>query len=197
MTSSLVASFCTVSDAEKALLELRHLGVKSSEMSLVAVEGSTDPYGIYAWESGMYEKDDDWVAEEEMVSEIRRQSLIDAGLGALKGCVIGLTIGLIAGLVSLYSPGLGLITDGDAVSSALSGMAAITAAGIGVGGILGYFADQTLVEDDLPFGGQGMSDGEAVVWVNLSKDANRAEFETILSEHNASSVNLVSAAYLS
>jgi hypothetical protein len=71
----------------------------------------------------------------------------DAGAGAAKGAGIGLGIGVLAGLASLFVPGVGLVFGGGALAGALAGTAAATAAGALAGGVTGFLKDQGMTEE--------------------------------------------------
>jgi hypothetical protein len=115
----------------------------------------------------------------------------DAGAGAAKGAGIGLGIGVLAGLASLFVPGVGLVFGGGALSGAFAGAAATTAAGAVAGGVTGYLKDQGMPEDlALTYHG-AVQRGGAILAVSLPSDnVDEATAMQIATKYGAVDVHL-------
>lgn len=115
----------------------------------------------------------------------------DAGAGAVKGAGFGLGVGVLAGLASLFVPGVGLVFGGGAFASALAGAAATTAAGAVVGGVTGYLKDQGLPEEVATRYHTSIQQGGAIL--SLTLPSGNVDEETalqIVSKYGATDVHV-------
>src|SRR5262249_28026993 len=90
----------------------------------------------------------------------------DAGVGAAKGAGIGLGIGVLAGLATLFFPGIGLVVGGGALAAAIAAAAGTTAAGAVAGGVYGHLKDQGVPEEVARNYSRTFEQGGAILAVN-------------------------------
>jgi len=115
----------------------------------------------------------------------------DAGAGAAKGAGIGLGIGVVAGIASLFVPGIGLVFGGGALAGALAGAAATTAAGAVAGGVTGYLKDQGMSEElASSYHGTVQSGGAILAVAVPSGSVDEATAMQIVSKYGAADVHL-------
>jgi len=70
----------------------------------------------------------------------------DAAQGAAEGGVAGLAVGALAGLISIFIPGYGLVVGSGALATAVAAAIGTGAAGIVTGGVIGYLKDLGVAE---------------------------------------------------
>lgn len=113
----------------------------------------------------------------------------DAAAGAEKGALAGLGVGLVAGLTSLFLPGVGWVLGGGGLSLALAGTAAATAAGAAAGGVAGYLKDQGIPEDVLTRYRGAFERGGAILGVLPTESVSRPTIEAILAKYGALNID--------
>lgn len=133
MEQTLYATFGDRSRAEHAVGALLDHGVAAEDISLVA-----------GWQADGGEGADPVEQAKHGISTTTGE---DAAAGALQGAGVGLGFGAIAAALSLFIPGLGLVTGGGALAAALAAAAASTAAGAAAGGVVGFLKDQGVGEE--------------------------------------------------
>ena len=100
----------------------------------------------------------------------------DARVGATKGAGIGLGVGVLAGLASLFIPGIGLVLGGGALAAAIGAAVGTTVAGAVAGGVYGYLKDQGVPEAAATAFTQTLEQGGAILTVHVpSGNVDRAD----------------------
>lgn len=163
MGKIVVGMYDELSDAQKAVDELKRKGFSSDDISLVA----GDTRGEY----GKYLKDRD--------SSTVEDTSDGAAAGAGIGAVIGGLGGLLVGLGALAIPGIGPVIAAGPLVSALAG------AGIGAaaGGLLGALVDAGIPEEQAELYTEGVRRGSTLVTVR-SADDRASQAVDILNRHN-------------
>lgn len=138
--------------------------------------------------------DDDHDAEGSAKHGISTTTGADAGSGAMKGAGIGLGLGILAGIASLFVPGVGLVVGGGALAAALGGAAATTAAGAVAGGVTGYLKDQGVDAHIAEDYDNVVKNGGALLAVTVpSGNVDEARVREILGKYGAANVNAYAA----
>lgn len=115
----------------------------------------------------------------------------DAGVGAVKGAGIGLGVGVLAALASIFIPGVGLVTGGGALATAIGAAAGTTAAGAVAGGTYGYLKDQGVPEATAKVYNQTLEMGGSILAVHVpSNDVDQSTIEGIMEKYGAVSINI-------
>lgn len=115
----------------------------------------------------------------------------DAEAGALKGAGVGLGLGVIAGLASLFIPGVGLVTGSGMLAAAIGAAAGTTVAGAVAGGVVGYLKDQGVPEEAVSRYQGDIERGGAVIAVRLpSGKVDEATARQVLAKYSANNVAL-------
>jgi hypothetical protein len=190
MAQTLYAAFDDAAMAEKAAGALLDHGVRAEDVSLVATaegvgykggdvpERETRPGATAAAAKG----------------GISTTTVGDAESGAVKGAGIGLGLGTLAALLSLMIPGVGLVTGGGALATALAAAAGTTAAGAATGGVYGYLKDQGVPDAAASDYERSLKNGGAVMAITLpSGDIDQATVSSILAKYNARGVQTYGA----
>lgn len=113
----------------------------------------------------------------------------DAGAGAAKGAGVGLALGILAGVASLFVPGLGLIVGGGALATAIGGAVATTAGGAIAGAVTGYLKDQGVEEHLATTYGDTLSSGGALLELTIpSGDVDEMKAREVLMKYGAGNV---------
>lgn len=107
----------------------------------------------------------------------------DAGKGAAEGAAIGAGLGIAAALISLFIPGIGLVTGGGALATALGGAAGATAAGAVAGGVTGFLSDMGMPADAARDYEAALKRGGILVSVHDADDADQGEIRQILQKY--------------
>lgn len=182
MVETVYASFADPADAERAVGALLDHGVKDEDISLVAHEA-------YRRDEMLADMDDDERDEDPVAAAkhgISTTTGADAASGAITGAGVGLGVGAVAAIASMFLPGVGLITGGGALATALAGAAATTAAGGVVGGVTGYLKDQGVPETHAAKYNEAISGGGAVIAVRAPSDeVSHTEIHEVLSKYGA------------
>jgi hypothetical protein len=114
---------------------------------------------------------------------------VDAEVGALKGAGVGLGLGVIAGLASLFVPGVGLVTGAGALAAAIGAAAGTTVAGAVAGGVVGYLKDQGVPEEAVSRYQGDLDKGGAMIAVRLpSGKVDEAAARQVLLKYSANNV---------
>jgi hypothetical protein len=184
MAETLYASFADVAAAERAAGALLDRGVQGEDISLVSHRHQTSGVSRSAeqWDEEADDRDEDPV--EVAKHGISTTTAADAGSGAITGAGVGLGVGTIAAVASLFLPGIGLVTGGGALATAIAGAAATTAAGGVVGGVTGYLKDQGVPDYHAERYHEVVQGGGAMIAVRVpSNDLDRAEVEDVLAKY--------------
>lgn len=191
MTNTIYASFEADDQAIKAAGALLDYGVKNEDLTIISqgTESALHAYGIKA--SSNHDDDDDLDAAEATAKKgISTTTPADAAAGAAKGAGIGLATGVIAGLASLFIPGIGLVLGGGALAAALGGAALTTGAGILAGGVTGYLKDQGIPEEQIVAYNNVVSQGGAIVAVTLPSDeVGGSQIMDVLNKYGAMNIS--------
>jgi uncharacterized membrane protein len=115
----------------------------------------------------------------------------DAGSGAAKGAGIGLGVGVLAGLASLFIPGVGMVIGGGALATAIGGAVGTTAAGAVAGGVTGYFKEQGVPDDAVQQYSNTLSGQGAVLAIGIpSGKVDEGIARQVVSKYGGGDVNL-------
>lgn len=179
MRETLYASFVNYGDAQKASGALLDRGLRPEDLSAVATPSAHDDI---VHDSARLEHG----AKTGMTTTTGN----DAAAGAAKGAGIGAAVGAAALVASLFVPGVGLVTGGGALATALGALAGTTAAGAAVGAVAGYLKDQGVPADVATRYEDAVTRGGAIIAVALpSAGVDRASAEGILLKYGANDVN--------
>jgi hypothetical protein len=140
----ITALFDTYEDAALAIRELKDLGVRSEDISIIA--NNAEGYVVDA---------DEEVAE-------------DAGAGAGIGALLGGAGGLLAGLGAIAIPGLGPVLAGGWLLSTAVGAVAGAAVGGIAGGIVGALNEAGVPETDAHVFAEGVRRGGTLVTARVT-----------------------------
>jgi hypothetical protein len=174
MGQTIYASFAAAENAEKAAGALLDHGVRAEDISIVA-PGADLERGT----------DTDAAAKK----GISTTTPADAGSGAGKGAGVGLGVGILAGLASLFVPGVGLVVGGGALATAIGGAVGATAAGAVAGGVTGYLKDQGVPEAVATDYEAALKQGGALLSVSVpSGDVGAVTVQDVLTKYNAQNV---------
>jgi hypothetical protein len=191
MADTIYASFADADMAQKAVGALLDHGVRCEDITFLANEEYGRRYGYDRVDA--VDDDDDDHDRNPVASAahgISTTTGADAASGAAKGAGIGLGLGAAAAIASMFIPGVGLVTGGGALASALAGLAASTAGGAAAGGATGYLKDQGVPEAAAMDYDKAIRSGGAMVAVTVpSNDVDRATAESVLAKYNAGNVN--------
>jgi len=111
-----------------------------------------------------------------------------AGAGAVVGTGIGGTIGLLAGLGTIFIPGIGPIVAAGPLVALLTGAGVGAAAGAAVGGLVGALTKVGVPEHDAHFYAEAVRRGGTLVTVRATDEAAN-DVADILSDHGAVDVD--------
>jgi hypothetical protein len=144
----------------------------------------------YAGTNRLFDENIDNEYSDAMVkSGITTTTAEDAGAGAVKGTGIGLGLGVLAGIASLFIPGVGLVVGGGALAAAIGAAALTTGAGAVAGGVVGYLKDQGIGEVEAARYQQNIGAGGALVAVNLpSNGVDLQAAELVLHKYGATEI---------
>lgn len=165
MTRTITKLFDSYADAQRAVEDVKALGIPDSDISLVA----SAPADVRDRVGDRGPTDD----------ERAREAGHDAAKGAELGGVLGGVGGLAAGLGLLAIPGLGPVVAAGWLISTAVGAAAGAAAGGAAGGIVGALTHAGVSEEDAHVYAEGVRRGGAVVSVRV-EDARAGEVEAAL-----------------
>ncbi len=184
MNNTIYSTFADPAMAEKAVGALMDYGVKKEHISVVMPEGYTSSY--VSDDEDVDASDTDVIKTEKAGKEgISTTTGADAGKGAVKGAGIGLGVGVLAGLASVFVPGVGLVLGAGALATAIGGAAGATAAGAVAGGVTGYLKDQGVPEDQIANYNNVLKSGGAMVAVTpTDEDVDTAEIQAVLNKYN-------------
>ena len=158
MTSTILATYNTIEEAQDAIHDLTSSGFKSDDIGL-ATHNTTDMY---------YDED------------------VPAGEGAGFGATVGSVFGAVAGLVAITIPGIGPVIAAGPLAAALgaitgAGIGAVS--GAVTGGITAALVNFGVSEEDAHYYAESLRRGAALVSVNVyDNDADRAT--QLLQKHN-------------
>jgi hypothetical protein len=143
------ALFDSRADAERAITELRRMGVRDDDLSVVLRHDEGGAPG--APPSG----------------EVR-----EVGSGAGKGAVVGAGVGALFGLASALIPGVGPLITAGALATVLGSTGGAMAAGAVVGGTTGAFAGGLaragFTKEEAHYYGSAVERGEVLVAVDAA-----------------------------
>lgn len=145
---NVIALFKTLDDVNQALEALNHLGIGSTQISVMARENTVE---VLAHEK-----------------ELQREASEGVITGAVGGASFGLFAGLIAGVGSLFIPGVGPVIAGSTLATLL-GTSAV-GAGIGAvagGALLGGLVKMGVSQEDAPYYAEGIKRGGILVTVDV------------------------------
>lgn len=150
MADTLYATFGDGARAEHAVGALLDHGVQAEHVSLIAGTQPVRPDPVEQAKHG-----------------VSTTTPEDAAAGALQGAGVGLGFGAIAAALSLFLPGIGLVTGGGALAAAIAAAAASTAAGAAVGGVVGFLKDQGVGEEFAAAAHQTVQRGGVLIAVHV------------------------------
>lgn len=180
MAEKLYVAFADRGQAEKAAGALLDYGVRKEDISIVADQAQGD-------------------AVNPNLESLERAAKVgistttgeDAGEGAAKGAGIGLGVGVLAGLASLFIPGVGLVLGGGALATAIGAAVGTTAAGAVAGGVTGYLKDQGIPEETARNYTTRLENGGAILELILpSGKVDQATGSEIVTKYGGADVNL-------
>lgn len=149
---TIVGLFRSQAGAERAIRDLKHLGIAESRIGAVMQD-----------RHGPQEVSEDTTGTAGPAAE-------GATAGALSGGILGGVVGLLAGVGALAIPGIGPIIAGGALVSALAG------AGIGAaaGGLMGALVAMGVAEEDARYFEKGFQEGSVIVTVSAGSNGPEA-----------------------
>ena len=164
--SIVTAVFDSQADAERAINELRRLGVADSQLSIVARHGDS------AAVTGAGSTADD---------------VADTAAGAGKGALAGAGGGALFGLAAALIPGVGPFITAGALATALGTTAGGAAAGAIVGGpigaIAGALANAGYNEDEAKYYGSAVESGGVLVAVDADGAVSANDVRAVLNQY--------------
>lgn len=170
MSRILHGSFADAASAEKALGAMFDHGVQKEDVS--------------AFFPADYETPDRHEVAANVNHGITTTTGADAAAGAAKGAGIGLGVGAIATLASLLIPGVGIVTGGGALVTALMAAAGTAAGGAVAGGVGGYLQDQGVEQKVALDAEAALKNGRAVILVQTpSGNVGEDEIGELLSKY--------------
>jgi len=185
MNNTIYSSFEDPAMAEKAVGALMDHGVSKENISVIFPEGYNSRYAANADMDDDDNVDDIDKTEKAGKEGISTTTGADAASGAAKGAGIGLGLGVLAGLASVFVPGVGLVLGAGALATAIGGAAGATAAGAVAGGVTGYLKDQGVPDDVVQNYGRVINNGGALVSVTpTDDDVDVAEINSVLAKYN-------------
>lgn len=148
MSTTVVALFKTLDDANRGLDALYHHGISNAQISVMAREHTLE---VLAHEK-----------------ELQQEASEGVMVGAVGGASFGLFAGLIAGIGSMFIPGIGPVIAGSTLATLLG----TTAAGAGIGAVaggalLGSLVKMGISQDDAPIYAEGVKRGGILVTVDV------------------------------
>src|SRR5579885_2342276 len=123
--NTIYSTFTDPAMAEKAVGALLDYGIENNHISVVFPEG----YTSRDFPNSDRDRSDVDNTEKAAKEGISTTTGKDAASGAAKGAGIGLGVGILAGLASVFVPGVGLVLGAGALATAIGGAAGATAAG--------------------------------------------------------------------
>ena len=178
MTQPIYATFSDPEMAQKAGGALLDHGVKAEHLSIILPQSYYNP---------PVDKEEDKTFEKEKSAKhgISTTTADDAKSGAAKGAGIGLVAGVLAGLASVFVPGVGLVLGGAALGTAIGGAAGATAAGAIAGGATGYMKDQGIPDEVISSYNTTLTSGGATLTVMPGEeDVDQAEAEAVITKYS-------------
>ena len=165
------AVFDSREEAERALAELRTVGISDSAISVVG-RGDESGSGSTGW-SG----DGSTVLGNDSMDRDAGTDGDEAKSDVVKGAAIGTGAGALLGIAALAIPGVGpLVAAGAIAASAIPAAAAIGAgAGLAAGSVAGLLADHGVDEDDSRYYEDRLHDGGIFVSVQADNAGGSIE----------------------
>ena len=151
MSTTVIALFKNLDDANRALKALNEQGISNSQISVMARENTIEALA--------HEK------------ELQQEASEGVMAGAIGGASFGLFAGLIAGVGSLFIPGIGPVIAGSTLATLLGSSA--VGAGIGAvagGALLGGLVKMGISQEDAQIYAEGIKRGGILVTVDVSPE---------------------------
>ena len=151
MSTTVIALFKNLDDANRALKALNEQGISNSQMSVMARENTIEALA--------HEK------------ELQQEASEGVMAGAVSGASFGLFAGLITGVGSLFIPGIGPVIAGSTLATLLGSSA--VGAGIGAvagGALLGGLVKMGISQEDAQIYAEGIKRGGILVTVDVSPE---------------------------
>ena len=151
MSTTVIALFKNLDDANRALKALNEQGISNSQMSVMARENTIEALA--------HEK------------ELQQEASEGVMAGAIGGASFGLFAGLIAGVGPLFIPGIGPVIAGSTLATLLGSSA--VGAGIGAvagGALLGGLVKMGISQEDAQIYAEGIKRGGILVTVDVSPE---------------------------
>ncbi|MGE0495926.1 MAG: hypothetical protein AB7S38_42365 [Vulcanimicrobiota bacterium] len=182
---TIYARFSDVEMAKKAIGALLDTGLEPELISLVT-KNSVKPEKV----------EDAEEVKQSAAKGVTTTTPEDAGEGAAKGALIGLGLGELALIATLFIPGVGFVTGGGALVTALGAAVGTAAAGAVTGGVVGYLREQGVPSDIASDYERAIEEGGAMLAIDIpdEPELRTANVVRLLQKYDADKVGNYAAA---
>jgi hypothetical protein len=160
--TNIVAVFSTLSEAERALIDVRAQGIPKESVHLIAGNDKSQ--------------------HDEYLDRAKEEST-GGGTAAWNGASLGGGVGIVAGLVALAIPGVGPIIAAGPLATVLTGLG-IGAAG---GGLVGIFRNMGMSHEEAPLYEEAVRRGSILAVVQTDEE-RAGEIRKLMELHGARDV---------